>query len=57
MPPSVDKVEQIKRYTAVLEGDPLRALLVPNANHKVDDSEAQDKVCEAVIDFLSNLGE
>lgn len=53
----MDKVEQIKRYTAVLEGDPLRALLVPNANHKVDDSEAQDKVCEAVIDFLSNLSE
>lgn len=57
MPPSVDKVQQIKRYSQILKDDPLSAMLVPNANHKVDDPEAQDKVCDAVVYFLGTLKE
>ncbi|KAI3625867.1 hypothetical protein CBS9595_001228 [Malassezia furfur] len=39
----------------VLRDDPLSVMLVPNANHKVDDAEAQEKVCDAVAYFLGNL--
>jgi hypothetical protein len=36
-------------------GSQLRTMLVPNANHKVDDAAAQEKVCDAVTYFLENL--
>lgn len=39
----------------MLRDDPLSVMLVPNANHKVDDAEAQEKVCDAVAYFLGNL--
>lgn len=57
MPPSVDKVKQIRRYSHILQDDALSVMLVPNANHKVDDAGAQEKVCDAVVYFLGNLKE
>ncbi|WFC98119.1 hypothetical protein MYAM1_000842 [Malassezia yamatoensis] len=55
VPKSIDKIQQIRRYSTILKDDPLNVMLVPNADHKVNDAGAQEKVCDAVIYFLGNL--
>ena len=44
MPANVDRVALLKRWSDLLQGDPLTTMMIPGANHKVDDEAAQDKV-------------
>ncbi|WFD07618.1 hypothetical protein MVES1_002986 [Malassezia vespertilionis] len=55
VPPSVDKVQLVKRWSDVLQSDPVHTMFIPCANHKVDDEGAQENVCEAVLYFLGTL--
>jgi len=55
VPANVDRVALLKRWSDLLQGDPLTTMMIPGANHKVDDEAAQDKVCEAVTYFLHNI--
>lgn len=55
VPDSVDRVALVNRWAQVLSGYPLETKIVPGANHKVDDTTAQEFLVSSVITFLLSL--